>query len=121
MTPTVLREAGVPITNYGLTIAYSLGIFERVTIAETRDYVPKLLAIRRLVGDPAAYGLQFAPIANQPYFGSVDPGRQVSLGDAATVATAPVRALPDTFSAAQNEHSPPPLANSTTGISDHFT
>jgi len=23
------RAAGVPITNYGLTIAYSLGIFER--------------------------------------------------------------------------------------------
>ena len=23
------REAGVPITNYGLAIAYSLGIFER--------------------------------------------------------------------------------------------
>ena len=23
------RRAGVPITNYGLTIAYSLGIFER--------------------------------------------------------------------------------------------
>jgi len=23
------REAGVPITNYGLTIAYSLGIFAR--------------------------------------------------------------------------------------------
>ena len=23
------KEAGVPITNYGLTIAYSLGIFER--------------------------------------------------------------------------------------------
>ncbi len=23
------REQGVPITNYGLTIAYSLGIFER--------------------------------------------------------------------------------------------
>jgi len=23
------REAGVPLTNYGLTIAYSLGIFER--------------------------------------------------------------------------------------------
>ncbi len=23
------RQAGVPITNYGLTIAYSLGIFER--------------------------------------------------------------------------------------------
>jgi len=23
------RQAGVPITNYGLTIAYTLGIFER--------------------------------------------------------------------------------------------
>ena len=54
--------------------------------AETRDYVPKLLAIRRIVGDPAAYGLQFAPIANQPYFGVVDPGRQIDLGEAAALA-----------------------------------
>ncbi len=53
---------------------------------ETRDYVPKLLAIRRIVGDPAAYGLQFAPIANQPYFGVVDPGRQIDLGEAADLA-----------------------------------
>jgi membrane-bound lytic murein transglycosylase D len=53
---------------------------------ETRDYVPKLLAIRRIVGDPAAYGLQFAPIANQPYFGIVDPGRQIDLGEAAALA-----------------------------------
>ncbi len=54
--------------------------------AETRDYVPKLLAIRRIVGNPAAYGLQFEPIANQPYFGVVDPGRQIDLGEAATLA-----------------------------------
>ncbi len=54
--------------------------------AETRDYVPKLLAIRRIVGNPAAFGLQFEPIANQPYFGVVDPGRQIDLGEAATLA-----------------------------------
>jgi membrane-bound lytic murein transglycosylase D len=54
--------------------------------AETRSYVPKLLAIRRIVGDPGAYGLQFAPIANQPYFDAVDPGRQIDLGEAATLA-----------------------------------
>jgi membrane-bound lytic murein transglycosylase D len=54
--------------------------------AETRDYVPKLLAIRRIVGDPATYGLQFAPIANQPYFGAVDAGRQIDLGEAAALA-----------------------------------
>lgn len=54
--------------------------------AETRDYVPKLLAIRRLVGNPAAYGLYFAPIPNEPHFGIVDPGRQVHLGQAADLA-----------------------------------
>lgn len=54
--------------------------------AETRDYVPKLLAIRRLVGNPQAYGLYFSPIPNQPYFDVVDPGRQVHIGQAADLA-----------------------------------
>lgn len=54
--------------------------------AETRDYVPKLLAISRIVADPAAYGLQFEPIPNQPYFGLIDPGKQVHLGEAADLA-----------------------------------
>ncbi len=54
--------------------------------AETRDYVPKLLAISRLVANPAAYGLQFEPIPNEPYFGVVDPGKQVHLGAAADLA-----------------------------------
>jgi len=53
---------------------------------ETRDYVPKLLAVRRLVGNPDMYGLQFAPIPNAPYFTVVDPGRQVHLGEAADLA-----------------------------------
>jgi len=34
--------------------------------------VPKLLAISRIVADPAAYGLRFEPVPNQPYFGIVD-------------------------------------------------
>jgi len=54
--------------------------------AETRDYVPKLLAISRIVGDPTAYGLQFAAIPNRPYFDVVDPGRQINLGEAAVLA-----------------------------------
>jgi membrane-bound lytic murein transglycosylase D len=53
---------------------------------ETRDYVPKLLAISRLVANPAAYGLQFSSMPNRPYFDVVDPGRQVNLGDAADLA-----------------------------------
>ena len=54
--------------------------------SETRAYVPKLLAISRLVANPAAYGLQFAPIPDEPYFGVIDPGKQVHLGEAADLA-----------------------------------
>jgi len=54
--------------------------------AETREYVPKLLAICRLVRDPAAYGLEFAPIPNEPFFEIVDAGQQINLGQAAEAA-----------------------------------
>lgn len=35
---------------------------------ETRDYVPKLLALSQMVQSPEAYGLNLNPIANEPYF-----------------------------------------------------
>jgi membrane-bound lytic murein transglycosylase D len=54
--------------------------------AETRDYVPKLLAISRIVRNPEAYGLAFAAIPNQPFFEVVDPGHQVQLEEAAKLA-----------------------------------
>lgn len=54
--------------------------------AETRDYVPKLLAISRIVRNPEAYGLAFAAIPNQPFFEVVDPGRQVQLDQVAQLA-----------------------------------
>jgi membrane-bound lytic murein transglycosylase D len=54
--------------------------------AETRDYVPKLLAMRRIVGNPELYGLRFSPIPNEPYFTVVDPGRQINLAEAAALA-----------------------------------
>ncbi len=53
---------------------------------ETRAYVPKLLAMRRIVHDPAAQGLEFAPIANQPYFAQIDVGGQIDLHVAAELA-----------------------------------
>lgn len=46
---------------------------------ETRAYVPKLMAMRRIVADPASQGLAFAPIPNQPYFSKVDVGGQIDL------------------------------------------
>jgi membrane-bound lytic murein transglycosylase D len=53
---------------------------------ETEAYVPKLLAMKRLVTDPAKYGLDFSPIPNQPYFVKVPTGGQVNLQVAAQIA-----------------------------------
>jgi len=47
--------------------------------AETRAYVPKLLAMKRLMAEPERYGLEFAPIANEPYFAVIDTDSQIDL------------------------------------------
>ena len=55
--------------------------------AETRSYVPELLAMRRLVADPARYGLEFNPtIPDAPYFVVIDTGGQISLKVVADIA-----------------------------------
>ena len=54
--------------------------------AETRAYVPKLLAMARLVGNPAAYGLEFSEIPNEPFFVSVETGGQIDMAVAAKLA-----------------------------------
>jgi membrane-bound lytic murein transglycosylase D len=60
---------------------------------ETRAYVPKLLAMRRLVLNPRAYGLAFAPIPNEPYFVKVDTEGQIDLTVAAELADIPKEEL----------------------------
>ena len=44
--------------------------------AETRAYVPKLLAMKRLMAEPERYGLEFAAIPNEPYFAVIDTDRR---------------------------------------------
>lgn len=53
---------------------------------ETEAYVPKLLAMRRIVSEPARYGLEFGSMENQPYFVKVDVGGQIDLELAAELA-----------------------------------
>ena len=53
---------------------------------ETEAYVPKLLAMKRLVEDPAKYGLDFTAIPNQPYFERVVTPGQINLQVAAQIA-----------------------------------
>ena len=54
--------------------------------AETRAYVPKLLAMKRLVANPAVLGIDFSPIPNEPYFSQVAVERQIDLKLAADLA-----------------------------------
>jgi membrane-bound lytic murein transglycosylase D len=53
---------------------------------ETRGYVPRLLAMRRLVADPEAHGLGFSRIPNQAYFARVETNGQIDLKVAADIA-----------------------------------
>ena len=53
---------------------------------ETRGYVPKLLALSRLVAEPERYGVALLPIANEPVLERVDPGSQMDLALVAELA-----------------------------------
>jgi membrane-bound lytic murein transglycosylase D len=50
---------------------------------ETRNYVPKLLALRAIIADPAAHGITLPALADARYFTSVDTGGQIDLQVAA--------------------------------------
>ncbi|MEP6548127.1 MAG: LysM peptidoglycan-binding domain-containing protein [Gammaproteobacteria bacterium] len=54
--------------------------------SETRAYVPKLLAMKRLMAEPERYGLEFAVIPNEPYFAVIDTDSQIDLKIAAQLA-----------------------------------
>lgn len=53
---------------------------------ETRDYVPKLLALSQVVLTPEAYGVNLNPIANEPYFEAVAIKDRLDLSRVAALA-----------------------------------
>ncbi|EKT4468667.1 transglycosylase SLT domain-containing protein [Pseudomonas putida] len=53
---------------------------------ETRDYVPKLLALSQVVLTPEAYGVNLSPIANEPYFEAVAINERLDLSRVAAFA-----------------------------------
>lgn len=60
---------------------------------ETRNYVPKLIAVKNVVINPPAYGLELSSIPNQPYFGMVAASRRMDLSVAARLAEIPLDEL----------------------------
>lgn len=53
---------------------------------ETRNYVPKLQAVKNIMTNPEQYGLNIQPIADQPYFTQVTAPRQIDTKLAAKLA-----------------------------------
>lgn len=53
---------------------------------ETRNYIPKLLAIRNIVKDPARFKLSLHPIPNRPYFAKVATTKHMDIKLAAKLA-----------------------------------
>ena len=54
--------------------------------AETRHYVPKLLAVKKLILDPASFGVALEALPNQPYFTQVEVSATMDVNSAARLA-----------------------------------
>ncbi len=63
--------------------------------AETRHYVPKLLAFVSIIDDPEAFGVKLAEISNEPYFAPVELDNQIDLNIVSRLADVPIGDLYD--------------------------
>lgn len=54
--------------------------------AETRNYVPKLIAVKNIIANPARFGLTLAHVPNEPYFEVVTVRRHIDVARAAQFA-----------------------------------
>lgn len=53
---------------------------------ETRNYVPKLLAVKNIIANPASFGLVLQDIPNEPYFAAVSTAKHIDVKLAAQLA-----------------------------------
>ena len=54
--------------------------------AETRNYLPKLQAVKNIIRNPAAFGLTIATVPNEPYFKTITLANAIDLKRAAQLA-----------------------------------
>lgn len=60
---------------------------------ETRNYVPRLQALKNIIADPAQFGVELEPIPDAPYFVTIALTRDIDLRVAASLAEMPVEEL----------------------------
>lgn len=61
--------------------------------SETANYVPKLMAVRNIIANPEAYGIELKPLTNQPYFAAIENNRHMDVAVAAQLAETSVDEL----------------------------
>ncbi len=62
--------------------------------SETRNYVPKLQALKNIISNPTKYGIELTPIPNERYFTTVLTGqRELDVALAARLAEMPLNAI----------------------------
>ncbi|MCR4302994.1 MAG: transglycosylase SLT domain-containing protein [Gallionella sp.] len=72
------RKRGLPVNYANLKL-----------LKETRNYVPKLMAIKNIIADPANFALALPEIRNEPYFAAVTTTRHMDVKLAAQLADIP--------------------------------
>jgi membrane-bound lytic murein transglycosylase D len=80
--------------------------------AETRNYVPKLQAVKNIIANPAQYGVVLPVIDNSPYFVAVDKTSDIDLAVAAQLAEMSV----DEFKALNPQFKKPVITGESTKI-----
>jgi membrane-bound lytic murein transglycosylase D len=58
--------------------------------AETRNYVPKLQAVKNIIAAPGNYGITLPKVDNQPYFVTINKTRDIDVKVAAQLAELPM-------------------------------
>jgi len=73
---------------------------------ETRNYLPKLQALKNIVRDPEKYGLELGDIPDAPYFAVITTNRNIDVKAAAELAEMPL----DEFQYLNPQHNRPVIA-----------
>ncbi len=79
---------------------------------ETRNYVPKLMAVKNIVRDPARFGLVLNEIPDEPYFEAVATSQHIDVKVAAELANISM----DEFNALNPGHNRPVILQDTSNV-----
>ncbi|MDX8386042.1 MAG: transglycosylase SLT domain-containing protein [Gallionella sp.] len=79
---------------------------------ETRNYVPKLMAVKNIINDPAKFGLVLTEISDEPYFEVLATSQHIDVKVAAALADVSI----DEFNALNPAHNRPVMLQDTSNI-----